>query len=212
MGCKAKEANGHFFDTWNEESSYILGFIYADGHLQEQENNTSIWFHNNDRDLLEKIKLAMESESNIYDDDGCYKFCITNKQMTDRLKELGVTSKKSKTKEFPVIPMEMVPHFIRGYFDGNGHFTYESKGNEKKRMISGFTCGSESLINGLSEILEQLGLKRANVGYVDRRSSGRGTYYQIRYYKRDTILLYHLMYDNATIYMDRKKRYIDGYV
>jgi len=212
MGSKAKPINEKFFDTWTEESAYVLGFIYADGHLQEEKGAMRLWLHNDDKDILEQMKAAMASESNIYQYGKHHKFCVTNKYLTDRLRELGLTPKKSLTIQFPDVPHEYLRHFIRGYFDGNGHFTYEDKGTGSRRLVSGITCGSESFINVLSDVLHELGLKRANVGYIDRRSSGRGVYYQMRYYKTDSIRLYHLMYDNATIYMRRKKEYADQYI
>ena len=213
-----KKINTEFFDTWTEESAYILGFIYADGCLSlSLKGYWSVTLSSNDKEILEQIRTAMDSEHTISLNNSCWRLVISNKKISEKLLELGVTPNKSLTITFPhCVPAEYLPHFIRGYFDGNGHFTYELHRNGKRRMISGFTTGSEDFVNGLAHTLKNLGLSSANVMYRDRRDeidgngNARGRYYAIRYYVHDTESLYNIMYKDSTIYMKRKKGYYDA--
>jgi len=203
----AKAINTNFFDSWTEESAYTLGFIYADGYLTKDRNSAVFGLSNNDRDIIEQIRIAMGSEHKIHCDtrgNPNYKLMICNKHMTDRLQKLGLSFNKSKNKTFPDIPDEYVMHFIRGYFDGNGSFVQEhSKKQKLRRIISEFSTGSEEFAKGIISNLHRLGLRESTLFH--RTNHGWGEYYQFKYYTIDTRKLYHLMYDNATIYMKRKK-------
>ncbi|MGE7726814.1 LAGLIDADG family homing endonuclease [Bacillus cereus] len=206
-----KEINEDFFNSWTEESAYILGYIWADGTLTEIKGRLHVSISSNDRDILVKINNAMGSEHKITDHKGTSSIGFSKPKMIERLIELGLIERKSKTIQFPIgIPDECLRHFIRGYFDGNGHFTYEKHSGEKRRLVSGFTTGSESFGLSMINVLNQLGLREAPLKYVDRRGSGgRGEYYQWKYFQRDTKKLYALMYDGSSIYMERKKKMYD---
>lgn len=212
-----KDINEAFFDNWTEESAYVIGYIWADGVLSKAKGHERIQISSTDKDIIEQIHKAMESDYSIVESsygEGkmIYITGFSRPNMIAKLEELGLTERKSNTKLFPNVPREFLPHFIRGYFDGNGHFTYELKKKDglKRKMHSGFTTGSELFAKGLANALHELGLKLANVHYVDRRGKGGyGEYYQFRYYVQDTVKLAELMYKGATIYMKRKKEYYD---
>ncbi|WP_369293538.1 LAGLIDADG family homing endonuclease [Alkalihalophilus lindianensis] len=58
----------------------------------------------------------------------------------------GIKPNKFNTVEFPNVPDEYMSHFLRGYFDGDGHVNY------KKYQVS-FVCGSELFMNSLTSVL-----------------------------------------------------------
>lgn len=204
-----KKINEKFFHTWTQESAYILGFIYADGHLTKDGEAIRVGMSSNDLQLLTDINNAMGSEYKISVDNKNknpnYRTGFYRKEMSDRLMELGLTLNKSKTITFPDVPLDYLPHFIRGYFDGNGHFTYEIHKEGKRRMVSGFTFGSEEFGKGLVEALKSLGISERTIHFRDRRDSGRGCYYEISMMVRDTRKLAELMYRDDTIRLERKK-------
>lgn len=206
-----KTINEAFFDTWTEESAYILGYIWADGTLTMNKGSLHVSITSNDKEILEKMNDAMCSEYKITADRGAFVTGFRKPHMIERLIELGLIERKSKAIEFPdCIPNEHIHHFIRGYFDGNGHFTYELHKPGKRRLVSGFTIGSESFGLGLIKVLSQLGLREAPLKYVDRRGNGgHGEYYQLKYFQRDTKKLYELMYNGSTLFMERKKKLYD---
>lgn len=213
-----KQINEAFFDNWTEQSAYVLGYIWADGTLTKTKGYRRVQISSNDRQIIEDIHNAMESTYSITETnyEGERTRCIISfgsPKLIARLEELGLTERKSNTKTFPNVPHEFLPHFIRGYFDGNGHFTYElkKKDGNKRKMHSGFTTGSEVFLIGLVESLHDFGLRKVNIAHRDRKAAGTGWggYYEIRYYVQDTRKLAELMYENATIYMKRKKEYYD---
>lgn len=136
--------NEHYFDNIDtQDKAYILGFLYADG--CNCNNNISICLQERDKEILDKINLALGSDRPLrfidYSnrDGNCqnqYKLSITNKYMANQLVSLGMVRNKSLILEFPKwLNKNLYPHFIRGYFDGDG---YVSKNyyNAKLSIVS----------------------------------------------------------------------------
>ncbi len=220
----AKAVNEKFFDTWTEESAYILGFAFADGSMGiVQDKYYSFGLVNTDLEIMRQMGTAMQSEFPMYERQRtpnakvCYNMSISNPYLCRRLVELGLRPNKTKQGVFPEVPDEYLRHFIRGYFDGNGHFTYEIHKKTQRRMVSGFTTGNQIFCEGISESLHKLGLRKAVVHYRQRFRetgliTGETSSYGVRYYENDTKKLYDLMYEGTTIFMKRKKDYYDNII
>ena len=126
--------------------------------------------------------------------------------MFNDLNDLGCTPIKSKTIRIPDLKKELIHHFIRGYFDGDGTVgIYKNlKSHNWEILKSGFCSGSELF---LQDILNILPVKNKKISY-------RGVYI-VQLSLNDSILLYNYMYNNDTICLIRKKNifttYIDNY-
>ena len=132
--CREYQINEDFFDNIDtEENAYILGFFYADGtncELNDSLIGISFTQLEQDVDILEKIKSAMDADYNFYkciqptNDKVKYKFSINSQKLSKRLSELGAPPRKSLILKFPNKDIfkseDLIRHFIRGYFDGDG--------------------------------------------------------------------------------------------
>ena len=108
-----------FFKVWTKEMAYIFGFWIADGWIFEKDN--SIGFSSNDQDLLKIIKYNLKSEHKISKShEKGYQLHIHNKIIYNDLLKLGGTPRKSLIIQFPEVPNEFLPDFIRGFMDGDG--------------------------------------------------------------------------------------------
>lgn len=207
----AKKINEAFFDKWTQESSYIFGYIYADGCLTKYKERYSVSVSSRELDIIETIRLAMDSDLAITEHKGQYSFSFGRLHLIERLKEMGLIERKSKLKTFPTsVPREFLPHFIRGYFDGNGYFTYENHKPGKKRMKAGFSFGSPVFGEELLDVLRELGIQGGTLMKHKKTATSFGESLEVRLYTRDTKRLYEMMYENASIYLERKKEYYDG--
>jgi hypothetical protein len=132
--------NEDFFDNIDtEEKAYFLGFLYADGNVQDKISNHHIRIElaREDRDILVKLtKLIFKENSNDRITDYARKrdfgngekeydysyFTIHSKYMVKQLVKLGCTEAKSLTLKWPewLADSELQKHFIRGYYDGDG--------------------------------------------------------------------------------------------
>ena len=213
MGLK-KDAE-YFYDyskfssIETEEDAYWLGFLYADGYVCI--SNRAYWFgcdlQCSDSEHLEKLNKFMGANRPIkfYDklcslSGSTNKMCsITfhNKDFVYRLIELGCTQRKSRTIEMPIdkVRNDLMRHFIRGYFDGDG-----SLGDYKKYKytIASIECGSEIFLKQLSEyILDEIGVKC----YIHPDH----TCWKLSIRKQSDVKMFlDYIYKDSNIYLDRK--------
>jgi hypothetical protein len=136
-------------DTINK--AYILGFIYADG--CNTRRGLQIGLHEKDKEVLEFIKKELNADNALtyikpFKKGWSYKWDlrISSKELSNDLTEKGCPPAKSLIVKFPdFIDDNLMPHFIRGYFDGDGCITICDKGYGRLY----FTCGSKDFIEGL---------------------------------------------------------------
>jgi hypothetical protein len=116
--------NEKYFKTWSIEMAYFLGFICADGHLATHRNMLSIQLHTKDKYILENFKNFLNYDGNIYlrTNFPSANLWISSKEITQDLMNFGLTRYKSQELRWiEQIPDQYVSHFVRGYFDGDGH-------------------------------------------------------------------------------------------
>ena len=157
-----------YFDEINSPNkAYILGFIYADGCNEIDEERKryclSISVEKTDIDVLQQIQNELNHTKNLTlktNNHGTeyYTLSLCSKKLCYKLKELGVVPKKSLVKQFPTyIPNELIPHFIRGYFDGNGSLIIQkrSEGDCYKPSVSATITSTEDMCLHFSSIVQQ---------------------------------------------------------
>ena len=198
--------NEHFFDeVCSEEIAYTLGLLYADGWV-EKTHTFGIELLEHDKDILEKIKIAMQSDQTLYtrvqkiNNKIKYTLRIHRKYMVECLKKLGCIERKSLTLEFPshsIVPEKYMHHFIRGYFDGDGSV---SKGVNVKVNFTGNTKFIITLRDylskksGLNANKPNFGKNKETKAFCTMEWSGRG----------NAKKLFKYLYKDATIYGNRK--------
>lgn len=164
FGTEAKNLkiyNRNLFDSIDtEEDAYWLGFITADGYVMETRGWLSIKLGLVDRGHLVKfLRYAgfaeSEIESEIKIEKGgsgqdivCAK--LYTPQIVKNLVALGVRQGKSCKEEFYPVREDLIRHYIRGYFDGDGGFVNSSK---RKVIDRAQIVGSEQFLN---EVLRRL--------------------------------------------------------
>jgi intein/homing endonuclease len=74
----------------------------------------------------------------------------------------GLYTDKSLTIEFPKLRKDLVRHFIRGFFDGDGcldSYIDKNKVKNKERFRAKFTCASPLFLTELAKILLKNGIR-----------------------------------------------------
>ena len=118
-----------------EEDAYWLGFILADGYLNEERNFLAIKLGAKDKHHLEKFcKYAQCSIDNIKETKGAvdnllYVVTLNSKDVVLNLKQYGIFQRKSG-KEIPYynINKNLKNAYIRGIIDGDGWILQSLKG------------------------------------------------------------------------------------
>ena len=205
--------NEKYFDDINtQEKAYFFGLLYADGCNTYDPKNSTYRIHINlresDKEILEQLRVAIKLErplrmlkkhsekwSNQYD------LRINNKYLSSKLNELGMVKGKTLTKQFPCcLEDNLIRHFIRGYFDGNGHLQNASKVG---------IYSTSMFINKLAEILKKsvginscvrMAYNKENLIHRSLEVSGR---VQVQKFLE-------FIYKDSTVHIERKhKKYLE---
>jgi orotate phosphoribosyltransferase-like protein len=193
---KSKVGKEDFFDCIDcEEKAYFLGYIMADANVSITNNQYSLKFHISikDREIVDKFLkiISSSNKATVRKNSSSYYVSLTSVHMCKRLIELGVCPQKTG-KEYvsDEISKELMNHYIRGVFDGDGITTV---GKSKR---SGFVGSTSMITHILRELNENLTIFEA------------GKNKKVVYFlggKKFSRKLYNYMYSNSTIWLERKK-------
>lgn len=181
-----------FWHEWNEALAYLLGFAYADGTVIPTRD--TLILYQKDRAILDLLGEVTPVRSFVCVR-GCWRARYTDVGLVARLDELGLVPNKTYVPQWPVVPDEMLPHYVRGYLDGDG-----SVSQSEKRIVISFVCHVRSYLVWLSEIMSSWDIKCGSViqdggNFRLRISSHRGAF-----------SLYKKIYCDATLFLDRKRK------
>lgn len=224
-----------FFDIIDTEvKAYILGFFYADGCNFTKEHIISFTQLEQDKDILEKIKLAMNSNYPLHEiiqtsnNKKKYTLSMRSKHTSDVLCKLGAVNSKSLTLQFPSIELfqneDLLRHFVRGYFDGDGCIWNgkrkkmvvkdpKTKTGVRERIVHNvkFTfTGNFAFINALQDFLVKEGIvkRKTKLNFSKANNPNNSTTENVctmEYSGRGQIKnLFDFMYTGASIYGQRK--------
>lgn len=205
--------------------AYVLGLTMADGAIEDvRKSSRTCYFMiaSNDLDLLEQVKIVMNSnheinsrkpryvqfEKKMYLCKISHRLRIGSKEIYNDLENLGVASKKALRLMLPEVPNIYFQHYLRGYFDGDGCFSaYKRKdsGHIRPRVI--FTSGCKSYLENLQKNIQILTDITTTRVYL----SGNRAFQSI-YSDQNAVKIMDYMYQNLdqAPYLDRKyKKYLD---
>ncbi len=212
-----RKINKDFFKKWTEDMAYVLGFIYADGNIIYTKRYTWFWsLQITDGDILEEIKKVIGSSHVIskkkkFDNQKQqFRIQIGSKEMCEDLIRLGLTERKSKTILLPEIPKKYFPHFLRGYFDGDGGvwvgFKNKSRHNKTYVISVYFTSGSREFLVSLKNSLTKYGILGGSLVQKERG-------FDLKYSINDSLILYKIMYNGKCfLFLKRKKDKFEKYI
>lgn len=202
----------YFKEIDSEEKAYWLGFIWADGGLSKTAkrcsdyNRLTLAQHESRIAHLEKFRKAINTNYAIKPQPkNIVSIDINSIPFCNNLIKLGYGKKEHRT-NIPKMPKQLISHFIRGYFDGDGCLSiYEQIINKYviHRQEWSLTGNSEFL-NNIAEILQnEVGVSSTVKIKTYKRTDKAVT---LRYGKiADIANLYHYLYDNASIYLNEKR-------
>ena len=201
--------NYDFFDNIdNEEKAYWLGFIFADGNINKALSTLTINLQGNDKNHLVKFNKSIHGNFpvtvfNEQHGDKPYRMCKILVYSTKMAKDLyvkGVVPNKTKNMVMPELPSNLIRHFIRGYFDGDGCICEHKKKKRESVIDCSFVSGSKAFIDALRKVLFDNDIKSYIQPVNNSIDSVRLTMSGLL--QPDKFL--HYIYDNATIYLERK--------
>lgn len=198
------QVNEFFFDEIDsEEKAYWLGFLAADGCNENSHHTITINLNERDAEHLEKFRKALNSKAAIFSVAGAgygegttlARIVINSIHLCEALTKQGVPSRKSNILQPPNISPDLYKHWIRGYLDGDGSI-YISDDTARIAFV------------GTKEVLDFIinffipGQERA---LYARHPEENKNNFQFSFGGNPSVIKYlHQIYDDATVYLDRK--------
>lgn len=186
-----------------EEKAYWLGFMYADGYVSANIDKFSLSIADKDKEHLSLFRdfivpdRPLESQKS----QGANRITVSSKEITEDLVSKGCTPRKSLTLQPPaegVIPNNLICHFVRGYFDGDGCARLVKKGTRVKIDLT----GTEKM---LEYCIEQF----RGSGAICRSKIRKATNYNAYVWSNEAIgdikKIYDYLYSHATVFLKRKE-------
>lgn len=211
--------NQHIFDIIDtEEKAYWLGFLWADGSVitHNEERHTyaiELGISIKDYEHLEKfcdfislsrdrIKIR-EAKDNVYKDKIIHsgKSCrvqISNKHLWNILNNYGCSPNKTYNEQFPKLEIfnntNLIHHFLRGFFDGDGWIHIDSR----NYLVTGL-CGQEQF---LIEVLKNLPKNLQTMSICS--SPDTNIIKTVKWTNSKAQDFINYVYKNSTIHLNRK--------
>lgn len=206
--------NEYFKLIDNQDKAYWLGFIFADGYVRMKYNRSGelrLKLATKDLEHIEKFKKCIDSTHKIISTqskviyDGkisiseCVSLSIYNTELVKDLYSHGCINNKTFTIEFPDLREDLIRHFIRGVFDGDGSF-----GEYNRKRSFTIVSASKKFIESIVKILtDSLLSDRVN---LYENSQGKNTIYILSISNCvDLKSLYDYLYNNSNIFLYRKE-------
>ncbi len=209
VNSRKYEFNQSYFNTLNSEAAYWLGVIAADGHVAKYKHSSGKVVltqkaTDENYDWLMQFVKSIEytglpkkyTSKTIYSPNGVsyYRLTISSDEVFNDLNRYGIVKNKSLILKSPNIDVSLYPHWIRGYFDGDGSASIGGMGIRLR------FCGTKEVLTWISE---QLPLQKV---YWSKRHDDGSNNYGIDISKiADITSTVDYMYNDATIWLPRKR-------
>ena len=218
-GFKKPFNEDYFENIDTEEKAYFLGFLMADGCVTERVNSQPcicLQIKSEDEYILSKLKeeLSTDNKIGVNPIRSHSQLKIHSQKMADDLAKYGIVPRKTGHEIFPEdkIPQNLICHFIRGFFDGDGWFTFTtSHGIPKKRISLGLTGNIQMLTDIRNYFVKHLpNVTRLQIHEFKSREKGYEGFSSVTFSKFDNVKdIGNFMYGDANIYLIRKKQVFD---
>lgn len=222
LGLKKYEytCNFDFFEKIDtEQKAYWLGFISSDGWISISDTGAGtigIELQISDIDHLKKFNKdiggnykidVFEKTCNLSNDSiKLFKMCrirVYSRKMVNDLIKLGLSNNKTENLTLPNIPQELMRHYIRGFFDGDGCVR-----GRKKTLASGHIkmcpiCDITSkCVSFLEEIRAYLYNNKNICSYIYFNENNIGRLYIHK--NQHTLDFLNYIYADSSVFLSRK--------
>ena len=151
-----------------------------------------------------------ESDKNVCIRNKYASFEISSNYICNKIYELGFSPRKTYSNTFCLLDDNIMRHFIRGYFDGDGNISGDNIVHKTSVSIAGYEDNMDKIIKYLDRKHIHSTFcwdKRKKYVNVDKKF-GSLTFTN----KLNKYCFLKFIYENATIYLARKKEKADEFI
>lgn len=164
---QAKRLNPLFYEDYfheidTPEKAYWLGWLLTDGTVSE-DGDIALTLISSDLHILQLFERDLGIEGKVKPfNESYFRFMFGSKRMCSDLSRYGVIPNKTKTVSLPSVPISLLPHLLRGCFDGDGGLTLSQRKGKPTIELS-FTK-NESFVRAFNEAISLIsGIPPKNV-------------------------------------------------
>lgn len=194
-----------------EEKAYWLGFMFADGYILDNSNrygedSFGITLNSKDIGTLEQFKRSIQSTNPIKDVSSnrrqLHRILMTSQKTVNDLIKHGCVKQKSLILEPPLgIPHDLIHHFIRGFFDGDGSIFWNKSQFERHENWN--TPSYSICITSTKKMIEWI-IDQVGFGNIHKEERREKTWYYKQSGNLKVKQFCQYIYKDATIFMERK--------
>lgn len=203
MRIRASVNDWYFTHMDHQDKWYILGYLMADGYIDLCGNNCRVGVSSIDHDIIKRVAAALCYTGNITQRQSKqfpnsktqYILRVSSKQLVQDLCRLGCVPRKTTKMNLPDMPDRFRPHFLRGYFDGDGSICMNNSSGQAQVSFTGhneFLKEIQVIIHNILGIRGHLSQVSQN-GFMLQFGGNRQVESFVDY-----------IYQDANIYLDRK--------
>lgn len=209
------DLNENYFETIDtEEKAYLLGLLITDGSIRKGKDNHQdslrLQLKIEDEYMIKRLKTELNSSNVVQYDKRPGKACagieIHNQKICDDLAKFQVVPNKTyilNDIRIDSIPRNLQRHYLRGLVDGDGSVGIEEPHNQPWLSFCGynrdFIVSFQKAIDDHFKIENHNKINKSNAFFCKWKGSK----------KVPEILKW--LYKDATIYLERKKKFYDLY-
>lgn len=225
-----KRVRQNFFENIETEvQAYLLGFYAADGNINEKRKTFRIHLQKSDAELVYLYKDLISPDARLFTMQerivkGRNGMLVTahesigvdinSSKICNDLINLGFGYNKTYCDlKLPKINSNLIRHFIRGYFDGDGCISYyycrpdpKWHKNERVRGYASICCKTKTMIDEIHDFLKVNKIK-SSVCFTKRDSM-----WILTIPKSQLKKLFNLFYEDSYFYLSRKFNKFNHYV
>ena len=213
----------YFQELDSKDKAYFLGFIYADGFITKPSHGQNILgLTLAEIEPIDKFKKYIQTNKKVgyykktssYSNKSYeYKLALNSDKLVSDIEKLGVIERKTLTLTFPNLREDLIPHFIRGYFDGDGSVFLHKDSREEysyNEYLGINICGTKEFLIALTKHLPFL--EEGQCIYKEERKETNCWNLKMASNIR-SLELYHYMYKDCNdLYLSRKREKFENLI
>ncbi len=229
---KIQQFNKNYFDCIDcNEKAYWLGFIYADGWV-EYDNQKRVYTLGIELSYIDSehlikfnnclngnVDVRFRERQSYFNKNKIDKMCnikFYSKNMIESLSKYNIVPNKTYKKDgLPNIPNEYMISFLHGYIDGDGSFFCKNYKNNKKYYAFNITSANDVILNDIRKYLyDEYNIKSyISISRPIGADINKVNVYQLTICAKESVNKFaHMFLNDNYVYLDRKYDLIQKYI
>jgi transcriptional regulator with XRE-family HTH domain len=194
-----------FSELQTDWHAYWLGFLAADGcvYTANGRNLVRLRLKGSDEDHVRNFAQGTGSNALVTKTrNGYAQVEYFDRNLVTALARWGIVPNKTLTISLPAdMPPDLVPAFVRGYFDGDGSIYWRVRGG-CRAVTCKFVSGSPFVIDGIQATLGRAGIATGRVSH----GSGRAVVLPVLTAQANLRSFAQYLYSGASVWLARKRQ------